>query len=272
MESSPPSGAAPVRVSDTDGVRLVTFARPEALNAFNRSLYEAVAAALADAAADPAISVVVITGEGRAFSAGQDLKELSGLAAAAATGDAQGAFGGQGDPSGFSTLFEVLAEFPKPLLAAVNGLGVGLGLTILGHCDLVLVDEGTRLRVPFTELGVAPEAASSYLLPLRMGWQAAAHLLLTSEWIDAETAVGSGLAWKRCPAGTVLDETLAVARRIASFPLASLVATKKVMLDAHRDAVRAAVTRESAAFAALLGGTDNTAALGAFTSRRSTRP
>lgn len=271
MESSPPSGAAPVRVSDTDGVRLVTFARPEALNAFNCSLYEAVAAALAAAAADPAISVVVITGEGRAFSAGQDLKELSDLAAAA-TGDAQGAFGGQGDPSGFSSLFEVLAEFPKPLLAAVNGLGVGLGLTILGHCDLVLVDEGTRLRVPFTELGVAPEAASSYLLPLRMGWQAAAHLLLTSEWIDAETAVGSGLAWKRCPAGTVLDETLTVARRIASFPLASLVATKKVMLDAHRDAVRAAVTRESAAFAALLGGTDNTAALGAFTSRHGTGP
>ncbi len=258
----------PIRITDAGGVRLVTFARPEVLNAFDRALYEAVAAALVDAAADATVKVVVLTGEGRAFSAGQDLGEMAGLAAGAATGRAEGAFGGEGDPSGFSTLLDALVDFPKPLLAAVNGLGVGLGLTMLAHCDLVLLDETARLRVPFTELGVAPEAASSYLLPLRMGWQAAAHLLLTSEWIDADTAVTSGLAWKRCPAGTVVEETMAVARKIASFPTASLTATKKAMLDAHRDAVRGAVARESAAFAALLGGAANTAALDAFAGRR----
>jgi len=137
----------------------------------------------------------------------------------------------------------------------------------VAHCDWCSSTEG-RLRVPVTELGVAPEAASSYLLPLRMGWQAAAHVLLTSEWIDAATAVGCGLAWKACAAGTVLDETMAVARKIAAFPLASLVATKKAMIDAHRDAVRAAVAREGAAFAALLGGAANTDALDAFARRR----
>jgi len=258
----------PIRVADEGGVRLVTFARPEVLNAFDRALYEAVASSLSGAAGDDSTRVVVLTGEGRAFSAGQDLGEMARIAAVASTGGATGASGGDGDPSGFSTLLDALVDFPKPLLAAVNGLGVGLGLTMLAHCDLVLVDEGARLRVPFTELGVAPEAASSYLLPLRMGWQAAAHVLLTSEWIDAATAVGCGLAWKACAAGTVLDETMAVARKIAAFPLASLVATKKAMIDAHRDAVRAAVAREGAAFAALLGGAANTDALDAFARRR----
>ena len=113
---------------------------------------------------------------------------------------------------------DVAISFDKPLLAAVNGVGVGLGCTLLAHVDLVLMDEQARLRVPFAELGVPPEAASSWLLPERMGWQRASALLLASEWIDADQAVAAGLALRVCPRGTVLAETMDLARRIASFP------------------------------------------------------
>ena len=102
----------------------------------------------------------------------------------------------------------------------MHGVGVGLGCTLLGHVDLVLMDEEARLRVPFAELGVPPEAASSWLLPARMGWQRAAALLLASEWIDADQAVAAGLALRVCPAGTVLDETLDLARTDRLLPAA----------------------------------------------------
>ena len=99
---------------------------------------------------------------------------------------------GPGAGSGFRALLDVVVSFDKPLLAAVHGVGVGLGCTLLGHVDLVLMDEDARLRVPFAEMGVPPEAASSWLLPARMGWQRAAAMLLASEWIDAGQAVASG--------------------------------------------------------------------------------
>ena len=95
----------------------------------------------------------------------------------------------------------MVVAFDKPLLAAVHGVGVGLGCTLLGHVDLVLMDEEARLRAPFAEMGVPPEAASSWLLPERMGWQRAAALLLASEWIDADQAVEAGLALRVCPSG-----------------------------------------------------------------------
>ena len=142
------------RIEDGDGVRLVTWARPGRLNAFDSTQYRETTAALGAAAEDDAIRAVVLTGEGRAFSSGQDLDEMARLAAAGPNEESSG--------HGFAPLLEMLATFPKPVLAAVNGLGVGLGFTILPHCDLVLVDAGARLKVPFTELGVAPEAASSY--------------------------------------------------------------------------------------------------------------
>ncbi len=131
----------------------------------------------------------------------------------------------------------------------MNGLAVGIGMTLLPHCDLVLVDETARLRTPFTELGVPPEAASSLLFPARMGWQQAARLLYTSEWITADEAVELGLALRSCPAGTVLAEAVALATKVASFPLVSLLAIKKAMLDAQVPLVRRARAVEEQAFA-----------------------
>jgi enoyl-CoA hydratase/carnithine racemase len=144
-----------------------------------------------------------------------------------------------------------VVSFDKPLLAAVHGVAVGLGCTLLGHADLVLVEEGTRLRAPFAELGVPPEAASSWLLPERMGWQRAAALLLASEWIDASEAVDAGLALRVCPVGTVLDETMDLARRIASFRPDATRRIKQLMTVARRPDVEAARAREEAAFADL---------------------
>ena len=230
-----------IRTDDSDGVRTITLDRPEALNAFDTALYRAAGAALRDAAADDTVKVAVITGAGRAFSAGQDLKELERIAS------------GESAESGFPELLDALGDFDKPLVAAVNGVAVGIGFTMLPHCDLVFVDEGARMRTPFAEMGVPPEAASSLLFPAVMGWQRAAHVLFTNAWLGAAEAVEYGIALEVCPAGTVLERAQAVAAEIARGPLVALRAIKTAMRDGRRDAVLAARVREDAAFAAVLG-------------------
>ncbi len=231
-----------VEVEDAEGVRLLAFDRPEVRNAFDTPMYRAVTGALAGALADDGIHAVVLTGRGRAFSAGQDLHEM----AAIATGHP-----GPEAGSGFRDLLDTLLAFDKPLLAAVHGVGIGLGCTLLGHVDLVLMERGARLRAPFAQMGVPPEAASSWLLPERLGWQQAAAVLLASEWIDADQAVAAGLALRVCDEGTVVEETVALARTIASFPPQGTRQIKRLMMAARRPAVEAARAREEAAFAAL---------------------
>ncbi len=224
------------------GVMSVVFDRPEVRNAFDRAMYRAVTGALSDALTDDGVRAVVLSGRGTAFCSGQDLKEMTAIATGGSRPDAG---------SGFQELLDVVVGFDKPLLAAVHGVGVGLGCSVLGHVDLVLIDEDARLRVPFAEMGVPPEAASSVLLPARMGWQRAAAALLASEWISASQAVESGLALRVCPAGTVLEETLALARTVASFPAHATREIKRLMLAGRGADVAEARRREEAAFAAL---------------------
>ncbi len=233
-----------VRVEDVerhDGVRLLTLNRPGALNAFDSPLYRATGAALAAACADDAVKVAVITGAGRAFSAGQDLDEMARLAA------------GEPVDSGFPVLLDALQAFDKPLVAAVNGPAVGIGFTMLPHCDLVLAAETARFRTPFAEMGVPPEAASSYLFPARMGWQRAAEVLFTSPWMNAAEAVECGIALRVVAGDDLLTEALALAGSIAAAPLVALRAIKATMLAARADAVAAARAREESAFARVLG-------------------
>ncbi len=251
-----------LRVDDEDRVRLLTLDRPEALNAFSSELYHAVHAALVDAAERDDVAVVVLTGAGRAFSAGQDLGEMARLGGSGerAPEDAGG--------HGFLHFMDTLSTYPKPLVAAVNGLAVGLGLTLLAHCDLVLISDDARLRAPFVSLGVVPEAASSALLPSIMGWQAAAHAFFTAEWIDAQQAVETGIAWARVPADGLLAEALRLARSIAAMPIVSLVQTKALMRAARGSMVADARRREEAIFADLTGGPANREALAAFLEKR----
>lgn len=257
-----------LRVDDHGRVRVLTLDRPDALNAFDNALYGATAEALVHAGDDPAVAVVVITGAGRAFSAGQDLLEMAELAAGMGSAPTGAGPEPGGPVSGFPGLLDALQAFPKPLIAAVNGLGLGIGFTMLAHCDLVLIAEGARLKTPFTSLGVAPEAASSLLFPVRMGWQQAARVLFTSDWISAEEAVELGIALRLCPADTLMDETLELAGRIARMPISSLVVTKRLMLDAQLPLVAAARRREDAAFVTVMGGPANLEALQAFADKR----
>jgi enoyl-CoA hydratase/carnithine racemase len=233
---------------DRDRVRLLTFNRPDRANAFNEELYHAAADALRAAATNDDVAVVVFTGAGKAFCAGTDLLEMAETVDRGV--DAGG--GGTTARGGFPAFVDQLQEFPKPLLAAVNGAAVGLGFTMLAHCDLVFVSDDARLLAPFTNMGVAPEAASSYLLPRRMGRQRAALSLYTSDWISAEDAVATGLAVQQCRPDALVDETIEMATRIASKSLPSLMATKRLLLDAEREGIARARTLENQAFAELL--------------------
>jgi enoyl-CoA hydratase/carnithine racemase len=237
------------------GVRLVAFNRPDVRNAFDTAMYLEVTDALRAVDADEEVGAVVLTGRGGAFTSGQDLAEM----AAIATGTAV-----EGAGQGFMGLLDCICEVSVPLLAAVNGVAVGLGFTVLAHCDLVLVDAEARLRVPFAELGVPAEAASSYLFPAIMGWQQAARILLTSDWVGADELVELGLALRTCAPGTVLDDTVALAARVAAHPRTATRAITGLMRAARRDAVLEANRREQAAFAQLLSGAAQSGPLAGF--------
>ncbi len=247
-------------IADGNRVRTLTLNRPDALNAFNEALYDAATDALDAAGADPDVAVVVITGAGRAFSAGQDLTEMQSRI---------------NDPDftpgrhGFPGLIDALSRFPKPLICAVNGVGVGLGTTILGFADLAFMATTARLKCPFTSLGVAPEAASSYLLPQLVGRQNAAWLLMSSEWVDAAEALRMGLVWKLSEPDALLAEARAHAEVIAARPIPSLMAVKQTMMESIRPQIVHARTREDGYFATLMGAQANAEALAEFNRGRS---
>lgn len=247
-------------IADDNRVRTLTLNRPAALNAFNEELYDATADALNAAAEDPEVAVVVITGTGRGFSAGTDLAEMQ--ARITDPGFVPGRHG-------FPGLIDALSRFPKPLICAVNGVGVGIGATILGYADLAFMSTAARLKCPFTSLGVAPEAASSYLLPQLIGRQNAAWLLMSSEWIDADEALRMGLVWKICDPETLLPETYRHAEVLAAKPVSSLIAVKESLAEVVRPGIAHARAREDAHFAELMGAAANAAALAEFQRGRS---
>jgi enoyl-CoA hydratase/carnithine racemase len=248
-----------LRIADDNRVRTLTLDRPEALNAFDEALYDATAEALLGAAADPNVAVVLLTGAGRAFSAGQDLAEMQARIT---------------DPDftpgthGFPGMIDALSRFPKPLICAVNGVGVGIGTTILGYADLAFMSSTARLKCPFTSLGVAPEAASSYLLPQLVGRQNAAWLLMSSEWVSAEEALRMGLVWRVCEPAELLADARRHAEILASRPISSLVAVKQTMIEPTRPGIAAATARENAHFEQLMGAQANADALADFTRGR----
>ena len=248
-------------IDDQNRVRTLTLNRPDALNAFNEALYDATTEALLAAADDPEVAVVLITGAGRAFSAGQDL------------GDMQARITDPDFPTGkhgFPGLINALTEFPKPLICAVNGVGLGIGATILGFADLAFMSSTARIKCPFTSLGVAPEAASSYLLPQLMGRQNAAWLLMSSEWVQADEALRMGLVWRVCEPDDLLADARKHADVLASRPIPSLIAVKKTITEPIRAEITAATAREYAYFEELMGAAANAEALADFHRGRST--
>jgi enoyl-CoA hydratase/carnithine racemase len=220
-------------VADDGAVRTLTFHRPDRLNAFTAEAYGTFADALTDATADDGVLAIVLTGAGRGYSSGVDLDALR-----------------SGDTETFRTefgrLLDALVGCPKPIVAAVHGPAVGFGATMLLHCDVVVVAHDARLRFPFTQLGTAPEAASSVLLPAAIGAQRAAEILLTSRWFSGDEAAAIGLAAVAVPAGEVLSRAQAIATTITEHQQPAVVATKRLLRRGAADA-RAAIARESAA-------------------------
>lgn len=246
-----------ISIETSARVQTLTLNRPAALNAFNDEMYKAVGDALSAAATNDEVSVVIITGSGRAFSAGQDLGEM-------------------GDPSrrekGFVSQFgyfiKTVATFPKPLMAAVNGIGVGIGLTLLPHCDLVYMSSTARLRAPFASLGVTVEAGNSYLLPKVIGSANAADILFTARWLDAAEAKDIGLVFRVSEPDELMRDVLAKAKEIAAMPLISLVTTKNLLIQHREDGFSRARASEDKAFARLTGAPANREAVAAFLEKR----
>ncbi len=247
-----------LEITDVDRIRIIRLDRPGALNAFNEALYDATTDALIDAAADNSVAVVVITGTGRAFSAGTDVVEM----AMRNTG------GIENGRHGFPGLVDHLVDFPKPLFCAVNGMALGIGATMLALADLVFMSTEARVRCPFTALAVAPEAASSYAFPAMIGRHNATWALMSSEWLSADDCLAMGITWKVCEPASLMDDTLAHARVLASKSISSLVESKKTILAAIKPQIDAARERENAAFAHLMGRPANIEALTALAERR----
>lgn len=238
------------------GVMTLSLNRAEKRNALTDAMYGALAEALADAAADPAVRVVLIRAEGDSFSGGNDIGDFMQVAMS-------------GKPQGEMNVFRLLkalAEFEKPLVGVVKGHAVGIGLTMLLHCDLIYVAEDAKISAPFVNLALAPEAASSILLPARIGHARAFALFGLGQVIDGRTAEAWGLANSALPAADLDAVALEAARALAQRPPGSITATKKLMRDV--EAMVAAMDRENAAWTSRLYSAEAREAFAAFIERR----
>jgi enoyl-CoA hydratase/carnithine racemase len=249
---------ADVLIETGSGVRTITLNRPEKRNAFTPQMYRAIADAIESADRDPAIRVVLLQANGDLFSAGNDLAEFRAI--------------NEGSeitrPSG-EPMLHALACARKPLIAAVHGRAIGVGLTILLHCDLVYVAEDALLSCPFVDLALVPEAASSLLLPARIGHVRAFQLFALGEAIDGRTAAAWGLANAALPAGEVQAKARVAAEALAARPPSAIAATKSLMRDPA--CLQQRIEDELTAFVAQLRSDEAREALAAFFGPRQAR-
>ena len=198
-----------------DSILTITINRPEKKNAFTTEMYQQIIQVLGDARKDDAIRVVLIRGHTDCFSAGNDLKNFRNR-----------------DPGVTSPgikMLETLASFEKPVVAAVSGVAVGVGATMLLHCDLVYAASGTRFRLPFVQLGIVPEGASTLLIPAKTGHRRAAELLLLGDFFGPGVASEAGIITEELDIESVFDHARAVAGRLADQPPEALLETKRLM-------------------------------------------
>ena len=239
-------------------VATILLDRPERKNAFNAALYADTAAALRKALDSQSVRVAVLGSTSENFSAGADVKEW-----------ASGRVGVPGsDPAGFLALVDALVAFDKPLVAAVEGYAIGIAATALLHCDFVVMADDARIRMPFVALSIAPEAASSYLLPVTVGPTLARKMLLKGEWVDARTLYEAGWVYDVAPSGKALECAVSLAEEIARFPGNVLRRIKKLLLESRKDDVAAARAREDAANAESFTQPEFAEAIRAFLEKR----
>jgi enoyl-CoA hydratase/carnithine racemase len=244
-----------VRTERLPGVLAITLARPHKKNALTAAMYRQLLEALEFASAEPSIHAVVLDSEGGDFCAGNDIADFVVLAAAAASFE-------QSDVWRF---LQALVAFDKPLVAAVRGRAVGIGTTLLLHCDMVYVADNAILSTPFVDLALVPEAASSLLLPARIGYVRAFALFALGEVIDAGAAVDLGVANAALPAAEVTPRARATALALAGKPPQALQSTKRLMRDHTR--IQAVVAAEGREFAQRLMSLEAQATFQAFMAR-----
>ena len=242
-----------IRVVEQDGVREITFARPEKKNALSNEMYRTAVEALEGAQTDKTIRVVLFSADGGTFTAGNDMADFAKVAS------------GQGGELQAHRFIAALGRAEKPIVAAVPGLAVGIGATMLLHCDLVYVTEATKLSTPFVNLGLVPEAASSLLLPARIGHARAFAMFALGESMSGAEAVTLGLANKLLPEAELLTAARAAAKALAQKPVGAVVSTKKLMRDAA--ALLARMEEEGRVFGERLKSDEAREAFRAFAER-----
>jgi len=244
-----------IRTVNTNGVAVIEIARPEKKNALTQAMYAAMAEAIAAADADPAIRSVLITGQPGIFTSGNDLEDFM-----------------QRPPSGEDSpvfkFMNALTACGKPVVAAVTGGAIGIGTTMLLHCDLVYVSDEARLAMPFVGLGLVPEYASSLLIPQRVGQAKATELLLLGEPFNGEAAVEMGIANAVLPAAEVVNHARRMAERFNALPPGAVRESKALMRRAQKSLVDETVRVEGEIFGKRLRSPEAMEAFQAFFQKR----
>jgi enoyl-CoA hydratase/carnithine racemase len=232
----------------------VLFNRPEKKNALTGAMYAAVSDAFRHADAEPSIRVVLLSGAGDTFTSGNDIKDFQSRAAT-------------NEPTHASPFLTALSSLATPLVAAVNGAAIGVGTTMLAHADLVIAARSARFVMPFTSLGLVPEAASSLLFPRLLGHQRASALLLLGDPMDAETACEWGFVNQVVADEDLMTTARGIAARLAALPPASVRLTKNLIKNG-RDDVPGRIAEELALFRDRLRSPEAAEAFQAFVEKR----
>lgn len=248
-----------IKTATLNGVATIEIARPEKKNALTVAMYQAMADALNAAQADPAVRAVLITGQPGIFTSGNDIEDFMSRPP------------GQGSNAADSPVFQfmrALVGIDKPVVAAVTGAAIGIGTTMLLHCDLVYVSDEARLAMPFVSLGLVPEFASSLVVPRLLGNVKAAEKLLLGDPFSPEDAVDARIANAVLPAGEVVNHARRVAERFNSLPPGAVRETKKLLRRTSTDEVLKTIAIEGELFSARLRSPEAMEAFQAFFQKR----
>ena len=241
-----------------DRLARVRFDRLDKKNAITAEMYPMLGNALAAADADPHVRAVLLHGTAECFTAGNDVHDFVNVPRRPGTSPAQ-------------ALFKVLPHMKKPVVAAVGGPAVGIGTTMLLHCDLVYAAPNARFHLPFVPLGIVPEFGSTFLLPLLAGYQRAAELLLLGQPFTAEQAREAGMVNEVVPDADVLARAERAAATLAALPAESVRLTKRLLRQTHAAAIEARIAEEARIFSERLASPEAKAAMNAFLAKRAAK-
>ena len=240
------------------GIQTIRFNRPRKKNALSVAMYAAAAAALNDARKRGEVRVIVLRGSEGVFTAGNDLADFMKA----------GGIGGAGTDTPVTQFIDHLVDCEKPVIAAVEGVAIGIGVTMLLHCDLVYAGEKARFHMPFVNLALCPEAGSSFMLPRIMGHQRASELILLGEPFSAQTAHEYGIVNQVLADSAVVDRALSSAAALAAKPPAALRRSKQLLRAGYRETLRTAIEAEYEGFSKGLASPEAAEAFAAFFEKR----